>query len=241
MSEIGLATKELINNNINNNNELKLDIKSVLSQTFIFNGKNTKVEGDDINLSWHTGCIHLGKGKYDIGAIGSKGPRDNTRCCESNISNNDVKNKNSEIPDALVLYINTPTKKSFELVKEVITKISLIPEQEIEIKWIISTQEIEKRIGVKNEYQDEIKSIQEYNELYISKYEKALKQLNDLDVDTDDVGAPRLKSIPNEYYEWEKTTNYNLCKFNIACHKNTEFYQFFKDNGILDSLFPECY
>lgn len=87
-------------------------------------------------------------------------------------------------------------------------------------------------IEPKEEYKRQIEEINESNKLIKEKFNKLVKQLEELGCYCDDL-LPTYKKIPNDWYHIHEYIDISNCYIGIYYHQNTKFYEFIKSAGLI--------
>lgn len=189
--------------------------------------------GDELNMDWHPGCIYDGNGNYYYGPVGRRGP---------GVTDEDLKNPFvvPSIPTCLQYTISLKNNDA-QLYKLIITALTDLKNSGdvIDVK-MGGVRHVREKIKVKDECKEIVDKITLENNQLKDKFTSLADELDKLGCDTSDVGCPKYKLIPDEYFEWNEYDDYKTC-ISVGCHNGTIFYKFLQKNGLLEKYFPQWY
>lgn len=192
---------------------------------------------DKLKLTYYHGCSYMGvknnKPHYIIGALidekgcGACGWYSRGICVPS-CTVQDLSNKD---PDSTVLSIEFKVN-DFELYETILQKLNCYNDEiDIELHGDYHTS---KRLGLKDNYLQNVEKINLENEEIKNQYNQLLSQLKFLHkkfvalgchIDHYRIDEPCYTKIPHEWYEFEEGIDVTKSCITIMFHKQTQFYK----------------
>ncbi len=199
-------------------------------------------EEEHLILSWYPGCYFSGLNscgcpEYILGDIGRTGCSYSTFSSEPKVE----QGWTPKISSALQFTIKVKRIDGIELYDKVLSVIEKLQKTD-QIKVDVTRPYVTRtKLEPKEEYKQLVEEMTESNAEIVTKYQSLVEKLEVLGCDCDDIGAPTLKSIPDEYYDWKIHTDATRGSINVCCHSGTEFYKFLNENNLLEKYMPEWY
>lgn len=217
---------------------------------------------NDLNLSWHPGCIFMGMKTYNsnaipeymIGEIGSTG------CCNpngmpdyvvgpigskgagSNIQKPEQILPITNVPSSIKLHIGFKNQNDDNLYKSILDIVEKLQNSGDQIKINKTDPRLKRdKVRIKDEFYDKHIELEERNLILKQKFLVLYNQLKELGCYLDDIGGPSYERIPDNWYEIKEYVDYTCCSIGVCCHDDTIFYKYLKEKGLLDKYFPEWY
>ena len=182
---------------------------------------------EKLRFSWSPCGFYLGRGdEYEEGPIGRRGPGTTEEEATKPILI-------TKIPSSLIVYINigyscesSSSAEGIPSAQEYRQKISdllkkLKYDEGDTIKIVETGPIIESLRKVKPEHQAEVDRMNKKNTQIRDEFDEIISRLQELGCDTDEI-IPVYERIPDEYYNWEKVSNFTSC-FKVFCHEHTIF------------------
>jgi len=94
--------------------------------------------------------------------------------------------------------------------------------------------------NIKEKYIRIFNEITHHNNKIEERYDNLVTQLEELGCNLDDIKAPRYIPILDEWFEWSEYYDYKV-NYSIGCHSETKFYNFLKEQNLLEKYFPQWY
>jgi len=97
-------------------------------------------------------------------------------------------------------------------------------------------------LNPKPEFKEIVEDWQAKNTAIMTEFHELIVKLEELGCDIDDgPGSPRVHVIPQEYFVTRDYLDFGLCYISFCMNFNMKIYQFLKEQGVLDRVFPQWY
>lgn len=189
----------------------------------------------DLCISWYPGCTFAGidnNGRATYNTFGVV--RKNSDMTLKSLP------KVFNLPKHLILTIMFKNKTDIDLYERI---LKVIRDLERNDHITINTTEpvtIRERSYIKDGYELEVKNIINYNTEISEKFNVLIQQLKDIGCDCSNL-YPVLRTIPDEYYQWDEYKDVQNASINIYCYHETCFYKFLQENNLIEKYMPNWY
>ncbi len=228
--------------------DILLENAHLLKFTFhlgcVYMGPDDKLQNEFANQSGYT---DLSGQKYIIGCLvdekgcGACGLFSRGIC----VSPYTTERLTGKSPDSIAMSIDFVNKDA-KLYEDLRKMLYTFVDDEILIQYH-GTPLVRKRLDLMEKFALDVEQITFKNTEIMRIYDEKVKVLDILlsefeemgcQIDDCNLGDPKLKSIPNEWYNYEESYDATKITISIMFHKQTRFYQTLKDIGFLGKFIP---